>query len=465
MVKKIFLLMSFVGLLAAILISCGGDGNNAPLALHIQLPEGWESLLDMDVLNASVSTPYVGTIRIVVGEGDGAKTWEFAWDDRGGTTGKADLSGGGLVRIQAVTAGTVIMEETLTNVESGDLEVTLRESGGFSVAGSLLHCREDHSAVAVGDTIMVIGGNLSTGVIEEIASSGQAFRVNAFADSLAYPRKGQKVLQDAASGRLFVFKGTIGNQYDNIFEIINSINGNITDRSITSFRKNFSPVQYGINAFLFNGYDQDDSWLINTLIINLDSFFETMEGNLGLNSEREKVFCIGNGIYFVCVGGREGLNYRSDINRFDLDLKIELTKTYLNSPKDSFSITKLNNNRVLITGGIGDEGYLNEVEIIDLENGSSTRFGPGLVKERAKHMAIQVDLNNVLIFGGWEPSEVSRSAEILNLTTGQSTLLPWRMRVPRAGHTATLMPDGRVLVLGGSMEDRTIEVWNPPSGL
>ena len=71
----------------------------------------------------------------------------------------------------------------------------------------------------------------------------------------------------------------------------------------------------------------------------------------------------------------------------------------------------------------------------------------------------------MLIIGGGPTVNSSHTAELLNLTTVESTLLPWRMTVPRVGHTATLLPDGRVLVAGGSATDRTMEVFNPRSGL
>jgi len=310
---------------------------------------------------------------------------------------------------------------------------------------------------------MVIGGNLSTGVIEAVASSGEVFSASAYAASLVYPRKGQEVLHDTGTGRLFVFKGTFNNQEDNIFELIDTSNIESNILSLTSYRKDFFPVIFDQNVFLFNGLNQNDNWLMDTLTLNIDSFEESIATLLGANSERKNYSCTNIGHNFLCAGGRIDLTYLNDVYRFDLNLKINLSKTFLSSAKEKFSITRLNDSQILIAGGIGSEGFLKEIEIIDVESGVSSFFGSGLIKARANHAAIKIDLNRVLILGGLEPSQTSQSAEILDLTTGKSTELPWRMRVPRAGHTATLLPDGRVLVIGGNMGDKTIEVWNPPT--
>ena len=250
---------------------------------------------------------------------------------------------------------------------------------------------------------------------------------------------------------------------DNLYEVVDLENDNSFSVTLNLYRDEFSPIIFDQNLYLIAGYNLSNNWLIDTSVIETNSLVESVATLMGLPSERYNHQCLNNGANLICAGGSEGINYLNEIVRIDLIDKTNLVTTTLNSHKEDFSLLPLSNNRILITGGIGYAGYLNEVEIVDLNDGTSTLLGNGLVKERAKHRSVLVDTNLVLISGGLGLTQTSFTAELLDLTTGESTILPWRLKVPRVGHTATLLPDGRVLIAGGSATDRRMEVWNPRS--
>lgn len=440
------------------LLACG-TADEKVVDVNLILPAGWESVIDMDVLGAGSLTPYIGTIRFLH---DGA-AHEVPYDKH---SASIDVGGSDDLTVQAVTVGQVIMEGRVSGLgsASGDVTVTLEKANGFSEAGTLLFPRLNHSAVSVSGVVYLIGGNAATGVIEAVASSGRSFVSSAYAASLVYPRDKATVLHDPAGDQLFVFKGAsaVG---DNLYEIVDLENENSFSFTLATFRESYAPIIFNQKIFLVAGYNQTGDWLIDSSIVQITTLKESVGSLMGIASERYNHQCLNNGSKLICVGGSKGINYIDDIVRIDLVTEQNLITTNLSSQKEDFSLIPLSNNRILITGGIGNTGYLNEVEIIDLDDGSSTIIGSGLVKQRAKHVSVLIDDDLVLIIGGLEVTQISDTAELLNLTTGESTLLPWRMTVPRVGHTATLLPDGRVLVTGGSATDRTMEVWNPRSGL
>jgi hypothetical protein len=310
----------------------------------------------------------------------------------------------------------------------------------------------------------ILGGNTGTGVIEAVASSAGSFVSSAYASSLVYPRYEATVLQDTTGNQLFVFKGASAVD-DNLYEIVDLENESSFSMTLNLYRDDYSPIFFNQNLYLIAGYNLSSNWLIDTTVIQTILLTESIAPLMGISSERYNYQCLNNVSNLICAGGSEGINYLSEIVRIDLVSEQNMISTTLSSPKEHFSLLPLSNNRILITGGVGNTGYLNEVEIIDLQDGSSALLGNGLVRQRARHDSVLIKDDLVLIVGGLEPAQISHTAELLDLSTGESTLLPWRMKVPRVGHTATLLPDGRVLVAGGSATDRRMEVWNPRSGL
>lgn len=131
--------------------------------------------------------------------------------------------------------------------------------------------------------------------------------------------------------------------------------------------------------------------------------------------------------------------------------------------------TLLENNQVLVVGGIGAELY-------DPSTGEWSATGR-LITPRYGHIAVRLADGKVLVAGGIRTDyshyedRVLSSAEIYNPVTGA-----WQptgnFSVPREGHTANLLPNGTVLVIGGRNYHRgsgwfthsSAEIYDPRTG-
>jgi len=452
--------------LAGIIFLCAACGieQDKVVSVALDLPANWESVIDMDALGAPSSTPYIGTIRFLYG-GAQVQYQDFPYD---GHNASFNADGIDDLTVQALTAGQVIMEGSVSGVGPGDVTVSLEKANGFSEAGTLLYPRQNHSAVLANGVVYILGGNPGTGVIEAVASSVGSFVSSAFAASLVYPRDETTVLHDTVGNQLFVFKGASAVE-DNLYEVVDLGNEIVAPRILSSYRIEYFPIIYNQEIILVGGYDTDikDNWQINSheLDVSQNPYLESILPFIRLDSERQDVLCDVNNLKMVCIGGYANPFYLSEVKVFDLSTKSAIGGTYLPVGRAKAALANIDNQSLVVVGGIGQPGYLTDVSFVDLDSQNITSYENALTYSRANHTATLINSNEVLIIGGGPTVEASQSAELLDLTTGQSTLLPWPMMVSRVGHTATLLPDGRVLVAGGSATDMRMEVFNPRSGL
>ncbi len=138
----------------------------------------------------------------------------------------------------------------------------------------------------------------------------------------------------------------------------------------------------------------------------------------------------------------------------------------MNADRAAHTATLLNDGRVLIAGGFGnDEQSLTRAELFD-PSSSSFSTTDDLDISRAGHSATLLPNGKVLIAGGYN-GEYLDSSEIYDPKTGQFTRGE-RMTVARSGHTATTLSDGSILLAGGVGKGWSFlaeaEVYDPLTG-
>ena len=143
----------------------------------------------------------------------------------------------------------------------------------------------------------------------------------------------------------------------------------------------------------------------------------------------------------------------------------------MNTPRQSFAATVLNNGLVLVTGGTTSAtatGFeLNSAELYDPQTGTWRYTGIGqqtfMTIQRRDHSATKLNDGRVLIAGGAAGSNSLSSAEIFDPAT--ETFTPTGFML--GAHdvlSATLLNDGRVLAVGTFSGSTAAEIYNPATG-
>lgn len=125
--------------------------------------------------------------------------------------------------------------------------------------------------------------------------------------------------------------------------------------------------------------------------------------------------------------------------------------------------TALAGSGLLLTGGEGANGPEKTVWVRE-SDGEFTRHASGLNYARAHHSATMLPNGNVLIAGGIGPNgQIEDRAEIFDSESQVFKALKHPF-TPRAYHTSTLLTDGRVLIAGGITTKRNAlskaELWD-----
>jgi hypothetical protein len=139
----------------------------------------------------------------------------------------------------------------------------------------------------------------------------------------------------------------------------------------------------------------------------------------------------------------------------------------LSSPRRRHAAVRLNDGRVLLSGGEGASGILGSAELIDPATGAVTQISLG--GPRADHTASLLSDGTVLLAGGHDGTSSLASLQIIspatNTITGPSA--GPQLAAPRHQHTATLLDDGRLLLVGGRNSSgalATTEYWDQATG-
>jgi hypothetical protein len=136
--------------------------------------------------------------------------------------------------------------------------------------------------------------------------------------------------------------------------------------------------------------------------------------------------------------------------------------------RNGSTATRLQNGKVLITGGIGTDGISRVIttELYDPATNSFTYTGSMNVA-RDVAVAVLLPSGKVLVAGGGDGSGVSIASSELYDPVAGTWALSGSMSIGRDDATATLLPNGKVLVANGINQDVTIasaELYDPATG-
>lgn len=115
--------------------------------------------------------------------------------------------------------------------------------------------------------------------------------------------------------------------------------------------------------------------------------------------------------------------------------------------------TLLKDGRVLIAGGIvedgkGNEQPMNTAEIFNPETNEFTTTG-NMIESHCNHTATLLENGEVLIIAGWKAGQRSDAVEIYNPKTGEFRLAA-RLEKPLQAQNTVLLKNGKVLIVGGN---------------
>ena len=129
------------------------------------------------------------------------------------------------------------------------------------------------------------------------------------------------------------------------------------------------------------------------------------------------------------------------------------------------SVTTLQDGRLLISGGTGDDQTPRPLVQV-FKDGSVITVQPLLIA-RSHHASVTLKDGSVLVMGGSTASGATAETESYDPKTDE-----WHKQASMANrrmdHTATLLPDGRVLVAGGSgsaAAGKSVEIYDPKKNL
>lgn len=118
----------------------------------------------------------------------------------------------------------------------------------------------------------------------------------------------------------------------------------------------------------------------------------------------------------------------------------------MNVGRTAYSASVLNDGRVLVVGGLGEEGILHSAEIYDPDSDTWTRVAD-TIHSRRKSILATLEDGRVVVAGG-EDNLTASTAEIFDPARNSWTEIP-PLNVGRESAMAVPLNDGRLFVFGG----------------
>ena len=214
------------------------------------------------------------------------------------------------------------------------------------------------------------------------------------------------------------------------------------------------------------------------LPIRSAEIFDAAAGSFSPVAEMHRTRCearavtLDDGRVLVVGGIGEGIG---DAELFDPGPASFTLTGPLSTPRAvGFTLTKLNDGRVLVAGGDNFSGSIDTLEIFDPTTATFSPAG-SMTTPRSTHTATLLNDGRVLLAGGGDGLTclpVAQSAEYFDLSPAAGVALAPGTPVSALwGHVAAVLPDGMVLLAGGepscgfaSLGTRAAQLFDPSSG-
>jgi N-acetylneuraminic acid mutarotase len=143
------------------------------------------------------------------------------------------------------------------------------------------------------------------------------------------------------------------------------------------------------------------------------------------------------------------------------------TSNAMSTGRDDSGLVKLNDGRLVIIGGAGDDGNYNpkaSIEIFDPTTNLFTVQTYAMITPRAGHRATLLQNGKILVTGGdW--GNGGNTGEIIDPIGGTVLATGNVMNDARFYHSSILLGDGTVLIAGGSYATAPADIYDPATNL
>lgn len=161
----------------------------------------------------------------------------------------------------------------------------------------------------------------------------------------------------------------------------------------------------------------------------------------------------------LVFGGNDGNTIHDSLEIYDPQSgNFSIANARMNIPRTNHTATLVNEKTVVLIGGESNpsdsethstSGFLNSIELFDIPSMSFIPLSNKMHTPRIYHTATRLDDHRVLISGGLhDMARSSNSIEILNLNDGSIVEVGYLLHA-RSMHTLTALRDGTFLVAGG----------------
>jgi len=204
----------------------------------------------------------------------------------------------------------------------------------------------------------------------------------------------------------------------------------------------------GGGYFICGGTDQYGTTAYGRVVIYKDGMFSDNYDPLitpRFGHLAEKI----DGSTIIVMGGRDaGGTILASAEKYTLGTDQWFTADQMSVPRIDFTVTKLLDGKILVTGGYGGTGALNSADIYRPSNNvwnSVSDFS----EARERHSAALLPDGRVIIIGGYDINfSPLATTEIYDPALDTWTSGP-TLSTPRASHACAVLEDSRVMVTGG----------------